>query len=145
MNPFQSLSEYERFVYTLLQQYPFVLRSTLTVARRSRGIAMLTGELHFAQGYRLLVSELLTWDSGPVLIQRYGYEVWSANEKQYWYDPQPHPDDPSLASTPPHHKHTPPDIKHHRTPAPGLRFDGPNLPLLIEEILGQLVVDNADG
>ena len=155
MNPFQSLSEYEQFVYTLLQQYPFVLRSTLTVARRSRGIAMLTGELHFAQGYRLLVSELLTWDGGPVLIQRYGYEVWSANEKLYWYDPQPHPDDPSLASTHPHHKHTPPDttvpeakrsgIKHHRTPAPGLRFDGPNLPLLIDEILDQLVVDDEDG
>jgi len=51
-----------------------------------------------------------------------------------WYDPQPHPNDPTLASTAPHHKHVPPDIKHHRIPAPGLSFGSPNLPLLIEEI-----------
>ncbi len=34
----------------------------------------------------------------------------------------------------PHHKHIPPDIKHHRIPAPGLSFQQPNLPFLIEEI-----------
>lgn len=51
-----------------------------------------------------------------------------------WYDPQPHPNDPSLASTHPHHKHVPPDIKHNRIPAPGLSFDRPNLPYLIAEI-----------
>jgi len=34
----------------------------------------------------------------------------------------------------PHHKHIPPEIKHHRIPAPGLSFDQPNLPQLIEEI-----------
>ena len=37
-------------------------------------------------------------------------------------------------SATPHHKHVSPDIKHHRIPAPGLSFDRPNLPLLIEEI-----------
>lgn len=52
----------------------------------------------------------------------------------YWYDPQPHPNDPALASTHPHHKHIPPEIKRHRIPAPGLGFDQPNLPFLIEEI-----------
>lgn len=40
----------------------------------------------------------------------------------------------TLASTHPHHKHIPPDTKHHRVLAPGLRFDQPNLPILIEEI-----------
>ena len=40
-----------------------------------------------------------------------------------------------LASTHPHHKHLPPDIKHHRVPAPGLSFSQPNLPFLIVEIL----------
>ena len=138
MNPFQSLAEYEQFVYTLQQQYPAVLRSTLTVARRGRGLVLLTGELHFTRGYRLVVYEMLTWDAGPLLIQHYGYEVWCANEKLYWYDPQPHPDQPALASTHPHHKHVAPDIKHHRIPAPGLRFDGPNLSLLIDEIEHQL-------
>lgn len=134
MNPFQSLSNYERFVYTLQRRYPSVQQSTLTVATRGRGIATLVGELHFANNYRLVVSEILTWDNGPLLIERYGYEVWYAGEKIYWYDPQPHPHDPILASTYPHHKHVPPEIKHHRIPAPGMRFDDPNLPLLIEEI-----------
>jgi hypothetical protein len=52
----------------------------------------------------------------------------------------PHPDQPALASTHPHHKHVPPEIKHHRIAAPGLRFDVPNLPLLIEEVERQLLV-----
>jgi len=33
-----------------------------------------------------------------------------------------------------HHKHIPPDIKHHRVPAPGLSFSSPNLSFLITEI-----------
>ena len=33
-----------------------------------------------------------------------------------------------------YHKHIPPDIKHHRVPAPGLSFASPNLPFLITEI-----------
>ena len=28
----------------------------------------------------------------------------------------------------------PPDIKHHRVPAPQMSFDRPNLPILIQEI-----------
>jgi hypothetical protein len=51
-----------------------------------------------------------------------------------WYDSQPHPSDPSLAATDPHHKHVPPDIKNHRLPAPELSFTRPNLPFLIQEI-----------
>lgn len=47
---------------------------------------------------------------------------------------QPHPNDPDLASTYPHHKHIPPDIKHRRIPAPNLSSTCPNLPFLIEEI-----------
>ena len=65
---------------------------------------------------------------------RYGYEVWRNDEKLYWYDPQPHPNNPELASTHPHHKHIPPDIKNNRLPAPGLSFAKPNLPFLIQEI-----------
>lgn len=138
MNPFQSLSDYEELIYTLQQQHPSIDRSTLVVARRGRGVAALTGELLFVHGYRLIVYEILTWDLGPVVIQRYSYEVWHDGAKLYWYDPQPHPHDPSLASTDPHHKHIPPDIKHNRIPAPELRFDAPNLPFLIEEIERQL-------
>jgi hypothetical protein len=43
-------------------------------------------------------------------------------------------DDPALQSTHPHHKHIPPDIKHHRIPAPEMSFNQPNLPVLIHEI-----------
>jgi len=49
------------------------------------------------------------------------------------YDSQPHPDDPVLAVTNPHHKHVPPNIKHHRLPAPNLSLTSPNLPVVIDE------------
>ena len=134
MNPFQSLRDYETFIYSLSEQFPSILQSMLVVVQRGRSYAELSGEVLFAAGYRLVVYERLTWDSGPLLIEGYGYEVWQSSEELYWYDSQPHPLDSSLASTHPHHKHLPPDIKHHRIPAPSLSFAAPNLPLLIGEI-----------
>jgi hypothetical protein len=68
------------------------------------------------------------------MIEDYGYELWYGSEKIAWYDSQPHPDDPTLASTHPHHKHIPPDIKHNRIPAPNISFTHPNLPVLIREV-----------
>ena len=56
------------------------------------------------------------------------------SERLYWYDDFPHPHDPELASTFPHHKHVPPDIKHHRIPAPEMSFTQPNLLVLVREI-----------
>jgi hypothetical protein len=58
----------------------------------------------------------------------------SLHEYEIFIYTLPHPTDPTLASTHPHHKHIPPDIKHHRIPAPDLSFTVPNLPLLIHEI-----------
>ena len=55
------------------------------------------------------------------------------------YDCQPHPEDPTLASTHPHHKHIPPDLKRHRVPVPEMSFTRPNLPKLIAEIEALLV------
>lgn len=135
MNPFQSPREYEEFVYTLAQRFPAIASSTLVVARRGARIVTVTGEISFARGYRLVVKERLTFDAGPLVLERYGYEVWRDGEKLYWYDSQPHPGDPALEATHPHHKHIPPDIKHHRVPAPELSFTRPNLPVLIEEIV----------
>lgn len=117
MNPFQSLSDYEEYVYTLPQQEPHIVRATLVVARRGHGIATVSGEIHLNNGYRLSVYEILTWEHGPIVIQRYSYGIWYGNEKCCWYDPQPHPDNRELDSTAPHHKHVPPDIKHHRLSA----------------------------
>lgn len=82
----------------------------------------------------LCVSDLSTIACPLCLTGMAGYEVWRGDEKLYWYDPQPHPNDPELQSTHPHHKHVPPDIKHQRIPAPGMSFDQPNLPLVIEEV-----------
>ncbi len=134
MNPFQSLREYELFVYALPQQFPRITRSTLVVAQRGRFYAEVNGEIAFSAGYRLNVYERLTWDTGSLAIEGYSYELWRGDQELYWYDSQLHPDDPTLASTDPHHKHIPPNIKHHRIPAPGLSLASPNLLFLIHEI-----------
>jgi hypothetical protein len=138
MNPFQSLRNYEEFVYTLRQRFPAVQRSTLVVLRRGKRTAILQGEITFAQGYRITLKERLSFDQGPVVIEDYGYELWHEGDKIAWYDAQPHPDDSVLASTHPHHKHIPPDIKRHRIPAPNMSFTQPNLSALIREIEGLL-------
>ena len=74
--------------------------------------------------------EELDFEAG--LITAYGYEVYRQGERLYWYDDFPHPNDPTLASSFPHHKHVPPDIKHNRIPAPEISFKQPNLPVLIQ-------------
>jgi len=132
VNPFRSLRDYEEFIYTLPQQFPIIVSSTLVVFRRGATIGMVVGELFFDHGCRLVVKERFQ-ERDQVVLMRYGYEVWRNDEKLYWYDPQPHPNNPELASTHPHHKHIPPDIKNNRIPAPGLSFAKPNLPFLIQE------------
>lgn len=134
MTPFQSLRDYEEFVYTLQKQFPSILQSTLVLVPRGRRIAILQGDILFEHGFRLSIKERLSDDMGRVAIEAYGYEMWRDAEKISWYDAQPHPDVPELQTTFPHHKHIAPDIKHHRIPAPGMSFDRPNLPQLIMEI-----------
>lgn len=133
-NPFQSLRDYEQFVYTLKERCPIIQRSTLVVVPRGKRVAILQGERTFEQGYRVTVRERLSMDAGPVVIEFYGYEIWHNADKVAWYDAQPHPDDPTLQSSHPHHKHVPPDIKHNRIPAPEMSFTYPNLPVLMAEI-----------
>lgn len=132
--PLRTSEDYELFLYALTDQFPSVRRSTVTLIRRGATLARVTGELYFDGGVRLVVRERLVYHRLPVVIDWYGYEVWRGNEKLYWYDSQPHPSDPALQSTDPHHKHIPPDIKHHRIPAPEMSFTQPNLPTLIREI-----------
>ena len=134
MNPFQSLRDYEEFVYTLRQRFPSINGSTLVLVRRGKRVATLQGEITFPQGYRIAVKERLSFDEGPVMIEDYAYELWDKGDKLGWYDAQPHPDDPNLSGTYPHHKHIPPDIKHNRTPAPNMSFNQSNLSALIQEI-----------
>jgi len=133
-NPLRTSEDYELFLYTLTEQFPAVRRSTVALIRRGATLARVTGELYFDHDVRLVVRERLVYHRLPVVIDWYGYEVWRGNEKLYWYDSQPHPNDLNLESTHPHHKHIPPAIKHHRIPAPEMSFTQPNLPALIQEI-----------
>jgi len=68
------------------------------------------------------------------LITSYGYEVYREEKRLYWYDDFPHPNDETLATTYPHHRHSPPGIKHNRVPAPEMSFTRPNLPAIVREI-----------
>jgi hypothetical protein len=129
--PLKSLTSYSRFVAELLHR-PSVEHSTVAVWSDSRYTGVAEGEVFFSNGVRLRLREEL--DFAASLITSYGYEIYRGAERLYWYDDFPHPNDPDLASTFPHHKHVPPDIRHHRIPAPGLTFTVPNLPTLIQEI-----------
>ena len=128
-----SLNDYSRFVVELLSRHP-VERSTVSVWSASPYTGIAEGEVFFIDNIRLRIREELDFDTG--LITSYGYEVYQGTERLYWYDDFPHPNGSSLASTFPHHKHVPPDIKSNRIPAPEMSFTQPNLPLLIQEIEG---------
>jgi len=127
----ESLADYHQFLATLLNR-PGVIRSTISVWSTSPFTGVAEGEVLFAEGFRLRMREELDFDEH--LISSYGYEVYRGAEKLYWYDDFPHPNDPTLAATHPHHKHTPPDIKRNRIPAPGISFTRPNLPQIIQEL-----------
>ena len=138
-SPLRSLGSYSRFLAHLLDQ-PGIEGSTVTTWSDSPYTGIAEGEVLFANGLRLRMREEIDFDAG--IITSYGYEVYQGQERLYWYDDFPHPNDLTLASTMPHHKHVPPDIKHHRIPAPEISFDRPNLPVLIQEI-AEVVKDEA--
>lgn len=127
-----SLVSYSRFIYTISDQLPSVKRSTLVLKPTGIAVGELEGRLEFESGITLRVYEVINFASGTLTY--YSYTIYRGEEKLYWYDPQPHPGSLALASTHPHHKHVPPDIKHNRIPAPDLSFDQPNLLFLIREI-----------
>ncbi len=143
-NPLRSADDYELFVYTLPEQFSSILVSTLVFERRGATLARVAGQLTLDRGYRIVVRERVLFDRLPALIEWYGYEVWQGEEKLLWYDSQPHPDDPRLQSTHPHHKHIPPEIKHNRIPAPTMSFTHPNLPAVIREVEVMLAISGSD-
>lgn len=134
----KSLSDYSRFIAQLFDQ-PSITNSTVAVWSDSPYTGIAEGDVLFANGLRLRMREEVDFDAG--IIISYGYEVYRGEERLYWYDDFPHPNDPTLAATMPHHKHVPPDIKHHRIPAPNISFERPNLPALIQEILQVGIAD----
>ncbi len=130
-NPLSSLAAYSQFVAGLLSR-PSVVRSTVSVWSASPYTGTAEGEIFLQDSLRLRLREELDFDEQ--LITAYGYEAYRGQEKLYWYDDFPHPHIPSLASTHPHHKHIPPNIKRNRVPAPGLSFEQPNLSQIVSEI-----------
>ncbi len=128
----------------LPEQFSSILVSTLVFERRGATLARVAGQLTLDRGYRIVVRERVLFDRLPALIEWYGYEVWQGEEKLLWYDSQPHPDDPRLQSTHPHHKHIPPEIKHNRIPAPTMSFTHPNLPAVIREVEVMLAISGSD-
>jgi predicted nucleotidyltransferase len=121
-------------IYSLPERYASIRHSTLVLATIGRTLAKLEGQLIFAGDVVLDVWKLVDFEGGR--IRNYSYEIYRAGEKMAWYDPFEHPHIPALASPYPHHKHVPPDIRHHRVSAPGISFVPLNLPTLIEEIEG---------
>lgn len=131
---FRTPEDYELFIYSLLDTFPTIRRSTITFIRLGSTLARVAGELYFDNEIRLVIRERILYNRLPIVLDWYGYEIYRGDKKLYWYDSQPHPNDEFLASSDPHHKHIPPDLKHNRIPAPGMSFIQPNLPLLINEI-----------
>ena len=153
-NPLSSPRQYETYIYTLSERHPSIQCSTLVYVPSGALFGRVEGMVLFANDIVLCVIEFLNFELG--VIEGYGYEVsrslisldepdaptaseyckpaYPHKEKLYWYDSFPHPTDLTLASTDPHHKHIPPDMRHHRVPAPDLSFTRPNLPFLIAEV-----------
>jgi hypothetical protein len=121
--------EYEQILYTLPQSYSEIRWSSLHLFTTSKSTALVRGSVWFRNGLELRVQELVDLGDGEILD--YSYDIFHGEECVRWYDAQPHPEIPELASTFPHHLHEPPDIKHNRKPAPGIAFHAPNLPTLI--------------
>lgn len=134
----KSLDEYSQLIAEICARAT-VEKSTISVWSVSKYTEIAEGEIFFSGEYRLRMREELDFDEG--IITSYGYEVYHGNKRLFWYDDFPHPNDASLASTCPHHKHIPPDIKHNRIPAQNLSFLKPNLPALVQEI-ESLILDD---
>ena len=126
-----SLEAYSRRVAEILDR-PTVHHSTVSVWSASPYTGIAEGEVFFLHGFRLRIREEV--DFADNMITAYGYEVYHGEERLYWYDDFPHPNDPTLASSFPHHKHVPPDIKRHRLPAPEISYTTCNLLRLIQDI-----------
>ena len=128
-----SRRECEELLYDLAGHCPGVTSSTLRLYGNSATTAFIRGSVHLSNGAELRVFEYLDLTDGEILD--YSYSVYRGGLKGRWYDAQPHPENPELDPTFPHHYQAPPDIKHNRLPAPDISARAPNLPALIEACL----------
>jgi hypothetical protein len=130
--PLDDIASYSTFAYLLAERHPLVTNSLLALAPIGATLAKLEGSIECHGGIRLEVWELI--DFATKRIRSYSYEVYQSGEKICWHDSWEHPEIPELTSTFPHHKHIPPNLRHHRVPAPGISFESPNLDVVLEDI-----------
>ncbi len=135
-SPLGGIADYSAWIYGLPERHSFVTGSTLVLAPIGATLAKLEGRLECAGGIRVDVWELV--DFSTRRIRAYSYEVYRGGEKVCWYDAWEHPEIAALAATFPHHKHVAPDLRHNRVPAPGIRFEAPNLEVVLDDIRGEL-------
>lgn len=140
--PLPDFLAYGELIYSLPEAHPAIQRSTLVLATIGPALAKLEGEVTFEGDVVLDVWELIDLDARRIL--KYSYEVYRAGEKILWYDPFEHPHVPELASTYRHHKHMVPGMKHNRVPAPGIGFEQPNRPGLVEEIEREILSSSSE-
>ena len=130
--PLDGIESYSAYVYALADRHAIVTGSTLALAPIGAALAKLEGRIECQGGIQLAVWELI--DFAARRIRTYSYEVYREGEKVRWYDPWEHPEITGLASTFPHHKHVPPNLRDNRLPAPGISFESPNLDVVLEDI-----------
>ncbi len=70
-----TISDYETFVYSLLDTSASILSSTLRVVRTGPAAGRAVGTLVFAQQVRLEVAELVDF-TGQMEISQYGCVAW---------------------------------------------------------------------
>lgn len=133
--PIPNRADYELLIYSLPETYSEQIQaSTLRLYSTSALTARVEGEIYFRNGLLLKIREFVDFRANRILD--YSYTVYRGETKIRWYDPQPHPKNPSLTATFPHHYHEEPNIKRNRKPASGISFNAPNLSTLVVDCAG---------
>lgn len=84
---FPPRAEYEYFIYTIVDTYAGVEKSTLHFFTTAATAGSLKGKLWFKNGFELKVVEVIDFAAGEILD--YSYLLYNSGEKMRWYDPQP--------------------------------------------------------
>ncbi len=129
-----NIDHYSDFIYSLPDKFFEITAARIDLFTIGQNLLKITGIIYFPDGIELRFQERINIEAA-----RYQNEVPKNEQRIYYYDPQPPPNDPDLASTFPHHKQVPSDIKHHRKPAHNISFDQPNLPVEIQEIVDTVI------
>lgn len=81
-NHFRTPEDYEFFLYSLIEEFPAVKRSTITFIRIGSSLARVAGEIYFDNDIRLVVRERVLYHRLPIIHLTPLYE-----QKQYVQNP----------------------------------------------------------